>query len=85
MLWESEPYEVIRIPDPAMPVYVVKRCDEEGHERMLHRNMLFPLALLQADRKADELWAGATSDTDAESSGSDPRMQTRSGHARVVE
>ena len=46
--------------------------------------MLFPLALPQADRTADEIGATATSDTDAESSGSDPRMQTRSGHARVV-
>ena len=50
--WKSEPYQVIRKPDPAMPVYVVKRCDGEGHERTLHRNM-FPLALPQADRTAD--------------------------------
>ena len=82
--WESEPYEVIRKPDPAMPVYVVKCCDGEGHERALHQNM-FPLALPQADRTADELGARATSDTDAESSGSDPHMQTHSGLARVVE
>ena len=51
--WESERYEVIRKPDPAIPAYIVKRCDGEGHERTLHRNMSFPLALPQAYRTVD--------------------------------
>ena len=83
--WESEPYEVIRKPDPAMPVYVVKRCDGEGHERMLHHNMLFLLALPQAEEDYRWSWGRTISDTDAESSGSDPCMRTRSGYACVVE
>ena len=83
--WECERYEVIRKPNPTIPAYIVKRCDGEGHERTLHRSMLFPLALPQAYRTADELGARAKSDTDAESSGSDPRMQTRSGKDRVEE
>ena len=83
--WESEPYEIIRKPDSAMPVYVVKRCDGEGHERTLHRNMLFPLALPQTDDNAGGIEAGSLPETDTESSGSDSRALTRSKQAPVEE
>ena len=83
--WESEPYEVIRKPDAAMPVYVVKRCDGEGHERTLHRNMLFPLALPRTDDNAGGVEAGSLPETDTESSGSDSRALTRSRQAPVEE
>ena len=43
--WESEPYRIVKKPDPEMPVYVVHRCDGTGNDRTLHRNMLFPLSL----------------------------------------
>ena len=43
--WESEPYRIVKKPDPEMPVYVVHRCDGTGNDRNLHRNMLFPLSL----------------------------------------
>ena len=74
----------IRKQDPAMPVYG-QTLSCEGHEWTLHWNILFPLALPQADRTTDEVGAGATLDTDAESGGGDPCMQTRSRHASVVE
>ena len=83
--WESEPYEVIRKPDSAMPVYVVKRCDGEGHERTLHRNMLFPLALPRTDDNAGGIEAGSLPETDTESSGNDSRALTRSRQAPVEE
>ena len=83
--WESEPYEIIRKPDYAMPVYVVKRCDGEGHERTLHRNMLFPLALPRTDDNAGGIEAGSLPETDTESSGSDSRALTRSRQAPVEE
>ena len=66
-----------------MPVYVVKRCDGEGHERTLHRNMLFPLALPRADDNAGGI--GVLPETDTESSGSDSRALTRSRQAPVEE
>ena len=83
--WESEPYEVIRKPDSALPVYVAKRCDGEGHERTLHRNMLFPLALPRADDNAGGIGAGSLPEADTESSGSDLRALTRSRQAPVEE
>ena len=38
--WESNPYEVIKQREDGLPVFVVTN---NGQERVLHRNMLFPL------------------------------------------
>ena len=43
--WESEPYRIVKKPDPQMPVYVVHQCDGIGNDQTLYRNMLFPLSL----------------------------------------
>ena len=40
--WETEPYEVVSQRSDGLPVYTVMRDDSE---RVLHRNMLFPLGL----------------------------------------
>ena len=40
--WETEPYEVVSQRSDGLPVYTVMRNDSE---RILHRNMLFPLGL----------------------------------------
>ena len=38
-----------------MPVYVVKRCDAEGHELTLHRNVsLHPLITIHDEWKCTE-------------------------------
>ena len=37
--WESDPYEVIKQREDGLPVFVVAN---NGQERVLHRNMLFP-------------------------------------------
>ncbi|XP_077864572.1 uncharacterized protein LOC144350093 [Saccoglossus kowalevskii] len=37
--WEQEPYRVLSIPNPDLPVYVVKQ-EHSGKERTLHRNLL---------------------------------------------
>ena len=68
-----------------MHVYVVKRCDDEGHEHTLHRNMLFPLALPRADDNSGGIEAGSLPETDTESSGSDTRARTWSKQAPVEE
>ena len=40
--WETEPHEVVSQRSDGLPVYTVMRNDSE---RILHRNMLFPLGL----------------------------------------
>ena len=43
--WESEPYTVMEIPNPDIPVYKVRREDDTGPIRTLHRNLLLPIAI----------------------------------------
>lgn len=43
--WEEEPYKVLRKPCMDSPVYVVRRLDDEGPERTLHRNHLLPICI----------------------------------------
>ena len=81
--WKSKPYKIIRKPDAGIPVYVVQRCDGSGAERMLHRNMLFPLALpLHNDETQDKDGAVAVDDSlssDLASVSDDvPRVRTQS-------
>ena len=44
--WEPEPCVVIAQPNPDIPVYVVRREDETGRDRTLHRNHLLPIGTL---------------------------------------
>ncbi len=44
--WESDPYLVLRKPNPDIPVYDVQREDGVGRVRTLHRNHLLPIGEL---------------------------------------
>ncbi|XP_033744324.1 uncharacterized protein LOC117330212 [Pecten maximus] len=44
--WEDDEYVVIRQPNPDVPVYVVRKCNGEGKEKTLHRNLLLPIDFL---------------------------------------
>ena len=44
--WEDIPYIVLKKPNPKIPVYVVKREDDVGKSRTLHRNLLLPIGSL---------------------------------------
>ena len=41
--WEEDPYIIISKPNPDIPVFKVKKENGEGRERVLHRNLLFPI------------------------------------------
>ena len=41
--WEETPYTVIAQPNKDIPVYTVRREDEIGKDRTLHRNLLLPI------------------------------------------
>ena len=45
-VWEEEPHLVHSQPNKDLPVYVVKREDDMGRTRTLHRNMLLPIGHL---------------------------------------
>jgi hypothetical protein len=47
--WEEEPYQILRQPNPDVPVYVVKREDGTGRVRTLHRNLLLPIGYIDPD------------------------------------
>jgi hypothetical protein len=46
--WEEDPYVVLEIPNPDIPVCVVRKEKEEGRKRTLHRNMLLPFGTLNS-------------------------------------
>ncbi|XP_052689219.1 uncharacterized protein LOC128167505 [Crassostrea angulata] len=41
--WEDHPYYIISQPNRDIPVFKVKREDDQGKERVLHRNLLLPI------------------------------------------
>ena len=47
--WESDIYIVVDQPNPDVPVYVVKKEDDSGAKRTLHRNLLLPIGFLSGD------------------------------------
>lgn len=49
--WEEEPYVVLDIPNPDIPVYVVQKENGEGRKRTLHRNLLLPVGTLNSSFK----------------------------------
>ena len=53
--WEINPYRIIPQRDDGLPVFLVKSCGKEQKERVLHRNMLFPLRFYEeSDNTCDE-------------------------------
>ena len=42
--WEKDYYEVISQKPKGIPVFVIKSLGKDKKERMLHRNMLYPLS-----------------------------------------
>ena len=50
--WEEEPYQILRQPNPDVPVYVVKREDGTGRLRTLHRNLLLPIGHIDPDERS---------------------------------
>lgn len=52
--WEQTVYVVVKQPDENIPIYVVRPGDEEGRERVLHRDMLLPCGFLPALSRVDE-------------------------------
>ena len=46
--WEEDPYVVLEIPNPDIPVYVVRKENGEGRKRTLHRNLLLPVGTLNS-------------------------------------
>ena len=44
--WEEDIYQVVRQPNPKIPVYVVQKENGEGRKRTLHRNLLLPIGHL---------------------------------------
>ena len=51
--WEDQPYVVMEQPNPDIPVYKVKREDDSGGERTLHRNHLLPISSLPLESPDD--------------------------------
>ena len=51
--WEEDIYEVIRQPNPRIPVYVVQKENGEGKKRTLHRNLLLPIGHLDGFQQPD--------------------------------
>jgi hypothetical protein len=47
--WEEEPYQILRQPNPDVPVYVVKREGGTGRLRTLHRNLLLQIGHIDPD------------------------------------
>lgn len=41
--WEDHPYYIISQPNRDIPVFKIKREDDQGKERVLHRNLLLPI------------------------------------------
>ncbi|XP_062567508.1 uncharacterized protein LOC134229739 [Saccostrea cucullata] len=41
--WEEHPYIIIGQPNNSVPVFQVKREDDQGRTRILHRNLLLPI------------------------------------------
>lgn len=82
--WESEPYVVVRKPNPDMPVYTVQRENGTGRVRTLHRNLMLPLALPLTDGdmvpdkpvKVDNRDAGPAADAGSENSEDDNEDET---------
>lgn len=52
--WEEHAYEVIRQPNPEVPVFVLQREDGEGGLRTLHRNHLLPISHLPIWHQDDQ-------------------------------
>ena len=89
--WESDPYEVIKQREDGLPVFVVVN---NGRERVLHRNMLFPLNyrheiesnidnLGKSDRMAPEQIQGDAEMSDLEDQPVYQGPQTRS-HTKAL-
>ncbi len=51
--WEGGPYLVVRIPNPDVPVYEVKKETGKGPTRTLHRNLLLAFTSLPAGTPSD--------------------------------
>ena len=45
--WEKEVYQVVSQPNPDIPVYVVEPVSGVGRQRVLHRNLLLPVPVLE--------------------------------------
>jgi hypothetical protein len=50
--WEEESYQILRQPNPDVPVYVVIREDGTGRLRILHRNLLLPIGHIDPDERS---------------------------------
>ena len=50
--WEEDPYIVKKIPNPEIPVYVVKKESDQDKEGTLHRNLLLPIGHLDSFKPA---------------------------------
>jgi hypothetical protein len=53
--WEEDPYVVLEIPNPEIPVYVVRKENGEGRKRTLHRNLLLPVGTLNSSFKEPDI------------------------------
>ena len=44
--WEPDAYEVLKQPNPDLPVFIVQKENKSGRQRTLHRNQLLPIGSL---------------------------------------
>lgn len=69
--WESTVHVVVKQPDESIPVYVVKADDEDGRERVLHRDMLLPCGFLPVVMSKENADDGEQADTTQDPEGTE--------------
>ena len=68
--WEDVPYIVLDKPNKDVPVYTVKREDDVGKKRTLHRNLLLPIGHLP-EQEESQITQNKVSDKVKESEAND--------------
>ena len=53
--WERDPYTIVGIPDPDVPVYQISMESRKGHVRTVHRNFLLPFVTVPEDDDIPEV------------------------------
>ena len=80
--WEEDPYIVKKIPNPEIPVYVVKKESDQGRERTLHRNLLLPIGHVDSFKPVPTPRQRSTHQSSSSHDQQKPSVTTRASSAR---
>ena len=80
--WEEDPYIVKKIPNPEIPVYVVKKENDQGRERTLHRNLLLPIGHVDSFKPVPTPRQRSTHQSSSSHTQQKPSVTTRASSAR---